>query len=210
MQTGPALAAPDYTKPFLLYVANKCHRYTAEVLMQETFSGRRKQPIAYYRTKLEPVAQGYPLCYQLLVALHYAYDIVSAITMAYPVTVRTHHKIMELIEQGTFLLTNARTLDYMTLLIYPDVSIKICTTVNPAERVPLEFEGKAVDCVAESLMFTKLYPDLENYFVDGACYKDYAGNHAGYAVVRKQGKYFIEEKLGYCPQPCSAQLAELN
>lgn len=83
-------------------------------------------------------------------------------------------------------------------------------------------EGTTYDCVAVSLTFTKLRPDLEStpfldregtyleeYFVDSSCYKDYTGNHAGYAVVRKRGKDFIEEKTEYCPQPCSAQLAEL-
>jgi hypothetical protein len=207
MQTAAGLAAPDYTKQFLIYVANRCERYAAAVLMQETCVGRRKKPTAIYcSTKLNPVAQGYPLFYQRLAALHYSYDKVSTITMGYPVTIHTHHKIVELIEQGTFVLTNARTLKYMTLLTYPDVSIKICTIVNSAERVPLEYEGKAPHCVAESPTFTKLCPDLESiplidregvdlekYFVDGSCYKDYTGNHGRYAVVRKQGKYLIEE-----------------
>lgn len=70
MQTAPALAAPDYTKPFLLYIANRCDNYAAAILMQETCSGRKKQPIACYSTKLDPVAQGYPPCYQGLAALH--------------------------------------------------------------------------------------------------------------------------------------------
>eukprot|EP00063_Salmo_salar_P006046 XP_013980881.1 PREDICTED: uncharacterized protein LOC106561442 [Salmo salar] len=223
MQTAPALAAPDYTKPFLLYVANRCDNYAAAILMQETCSGRKKQPIAHYSSKLDPVAQGYPPCYQGLAALHYAYDKASTITMGYPVIISTHHKIVELIEQGRFVLTNARTLDYMTLLTYPDVSIKRCNTVNPADRIPFDFEGQAHDCVAEALTFTKLRPDLEsiplmdregsnleNYFVDGSCFKDYTGNHAGFAVVKEQGRAFTEVVIEYCPQPCSAQLAELQ
>lgn len=73
--------------------------YAAAVLMQETCSARRKQTIPYYSTKLDPVAQGYPPCYQGLAVLHYAYDKASTITMGYPVTINTHHKIVELIEQ---------------------------------------------------------------------------------------------------------------
>uniref|UniRef100_A0A4W5RRK5 RNase H type-1 domain-containing protein n=1 Tax=Hucho hucho TaxID=62062 RepID=A0A4W5RRK5_9TELE len=111
----------------------------------------------------------------------------------------------------------------MTLLTYPDVSIKRCNTVNPADRIPFDFEGEAHDCVAEALRFTKLRPDLdsiplmdrhgcimENYFVDGSCFKDHLGNHAGFAVVKHQGVGFTEEILEHCPQPCSAQLAELK
>lgn len=128
--------------------------------------------------------------------------------------ISTHHKIVELIEQGKFVLTNARTMDYMSLLTYPDVLIKIRSTVNPAERIPFDFEGEAHDCVAEALIFTKLRPDLESiplidqegdnlesYFVDGSCFKDYTGNHAGFAVVKQEGKAFTEEILHHIPVP---------
>lgn len=36
MQTAPALAAPDYTKLFLLYVANRCDRY---ICSSSTYAG---------------------------------------------------------------------------------------------------------------------------------------------------------------------------
>ena len=91
--------------------------------MQDLCVGRRSQPIAYYSTKLDAVAQGYPPCYQGLAAVQYAYDKASSITMGYPVTIRTHHKITELIEKGKFVLTDARLLDYLTLLTFPDVTI---------------------------------------------------------------------------------------
>ena len=81
LQGASALATPDYTKPFLLYVANRCDAYASAVLMQESCSGRRKQPIAYYSSKLDAVAQGYPPCYQGLAATQYAYDKASSITM---------------------------------------------------------------------------------------------------------------------------------
>ncbi|XP_034150968.1 uncharacterized protein LOC114829948 [Esox lucius] len=220
MQSAPALGTPDYTKPFLLYVANRAEGYASAVLMQDTCSGRRKQPIAYYSTKLDSVAQGYPPCYQGLAAVQYAYDKASTITMGYPVIIHTHHKVTELIERGKFVLTNARLLDYLPLLTYPDITIKKCTTVNPAERIPLEFEGEPHDCVAESLTFTRLRPDLlslpipgaeEELFVDGSCYRDIDGNHAGFAVVRmdSQGQFHTIVSQT-CPQPCSAQLAELK
>ena len=76
--------------------------------MQDLCSGRQYQPIAYYSSKLDAVAQGYPPCYQGLAAVQYAYDKASTITMGYPVTIHTHHKVTELIEKGKFVLTNSR------------------------------------------------------------------------------------------------------
>lgn len=73
--------------------------------------------------------------------------------------------------------------------------VKHCTTVNPADMIPPECEGKPHDCVAETSAFTRLRPDLVsslisdadiNYFVDGSCFRDQAVIHAGYAGVKKQ------------------------
>ncbi len=60
---------------------------------------------------------------QGLAALYYAFKKASTITMEYPVTVYTHHKIVELIEQGKFVLTQARILAYSSLHTFPDVTI---------------------------------------------------------------------------------------
>lgn len=139
--------------------------------------------------------------------------------MGYPVTIYTHHKTVELIEQGKFVLTQARILAYSTLLTYPDVTIKRCKTVNPAELIPLAFEGEPHDCVANSLTFTRLRPDLESiplpeaevtYFVDGSSFRDHLGIHTGYAVVKKEKEEFVSVISHHCVQPCSAQLAELK
>ncbi len=220
LQRAPTLTHPDYSKQFYLYVANRIDGYASAVLMQESCSGRKKQPIAYYSTKLDNVAQGYPPCYQQgLAAVHYAYEKVSTITMGYPVTIYTHHKTVELIEQGKFVLTPARILAYSSLLTYPDVTIKRCSTINSAELIPLAFEGKPHECVASALAFTRLRPDLESmpiseaevtYFVDGSSFKDHSGTHSGYAVVRKDGDKFVTVISQHCVQPCSAQLAELK
>ncbi|XP_051541679.1 uncharacterized protein LOC127433650 [Myxocyprinus asiaticus] len=219
LQTAPALATPDYTKPFHLYVADRRDRFASAVLMQETCSGRKKQPLAYYSTKLDNVAQGYPPCYQGLAAVYFAYDKASTVAMSYQVIIYTHHKIKELLEQGRFVLTQARCLTYSTLLTYPDITIKLCTSINPANFIPLEGEGTPHECVIDSLAFTRFRPDLESapiieaeadYFVDGSCFRDHLGNHAGYAVVKRNDNNFVPVVMQHCEQPCSAQLAELK
>ncbi len=179
--------------------------------MQETCSGRKKQPIAYYSTKLDNVAQGYsPCCQQGLAAAYYAYEKATTITMGYPVTIYTHHKVVELIEQGKFVLTQARILAYSSLLAYPDVTIKQCHTVNPAVLIPLAFEGKPHDCVTDSLTFTRLRPDLEStpipesevtYFIDGSSFRDHVGNHTVYSVLKKDKEEFVPVISQQCVQP---------
>ena len=151
--------------------------------------------------------------------MQYAYDKASTITMGYPVTIRTHHKITALIEKGKFVLTNSRLFEYLTLLTFPDVNIEKCFTVNPADRIQHDFEGTPHDCVADSLTYTKLRPDLlsepmigadEDIFVDGSCFRDHLGNHARFAVVRQNPDHtFAVIQSSQFAQPCSAQLAEL-
>ncbi len=157
LQSAPALTTPTYDKPFHLYVANRKDGYASAVLMQETCSGRKKQPIAYYSTKLDNVAEGYPPCYQQgLAAVYLHMKKPSTITMGYPVTIYTHHKVAELLEQGKFVLTPSRCIAYSTLLTFPDIAIKRCTTVNPANFIPLQDEGTPHECIADSLAFTRL------------------------------------------------------
>ncbi len=63
LQQAPTLGLADYSKNVHLYVANRADGYASAVLMQETCIGRKKQPIAYYSTKLYNVAQGNPPYY---------------------------------------------------------------------------------------------------------------------------------------------------
>lgn len=78
---------------------------------------RRKQPTACYSTKLDSVAQGYGQGSVLptrLAALHYAYEKTSTLTMVCPIIIYTHHKIVELLDQQRFALTQAKCLAYVS------------------------------------------------------------------------------------------------
>lgn len=47
--------------------------------------------------------------------------------------------------------------------------------------------------------------------MDGSCFRDHTGNHAGYAIVRQtEVDTFQTEKAEKHLQPCSAQKAELK
>lgn len=55
-----------------------------------------------------------------------------------------------------------------------------------------------------------LNPDM-TYFVNGSCYRDHDGNHAGYAIVKQTDQDSFETaKAESVLQPCSAQKAELK
>ncbi|XP_072909008.1 uncharacterized protein [Hemitrygon akajei] len=216
LQSAPALALPDYEKVFHLYVSSQQEGYVTAVLTQETGTGKAKQPIAYYSTRLHEVAQGYPLCYQGLAVQYYAYEKASSVTLGYPVT---HHKVAELLERGIFMLTLAR-IAYQMLLTFPDITIQRCTTSNIADFVPLGYEGEPHDCVGKTMAFAKLRADLESepledadkkvLFVDGSCYRDYDGNHAGFSVVQQDQSSYKIIRMESCPQPCSTQLVEIK
>ena len=142
LQQAPALALPDYTKPFALYASVRkedgCDAYMTGVLMQAQCQGKFKQAIAYYCSKLDSVAQGYSPCYQGLEAVYMAYAKVSGVTMGWPVTIYTSSAISQFTEQGRFCLTAQRQLKYYDFTLCPDVTVKTCDSVcNPADRVPI-------------------------------------------------------------------------
>ena len=84
LMQAPALAVPDYDKPFDLYVATQTG-YMKAVLMHHTQAGKRKQALAYYSMKLDEVASGFPPCYQDLAGVWEAYQKAVSITMGYPI-----------------------------------------------------------------------------------------------------------------------------
>lgn len=219
MQEAPALALPDYSKNFLLYVSTSTGgRYACGVLCQSTGTGMSPQPIAYYSIAYSEVEMGMPLCYRALVGVYLMYDKASALTMGYPVTILTHHSLRNLLNYGKYTLTMSRLRDYHRLLNQEDVTLVRCATVNPAEHLPTPEDGEPHDCVQEAERYSRLRSDLQalplpeadvEYWTDGSCYRVGEKLCAGYAIVKAQGDEFVVEKAEIIPQPASAQLAEL-
>lgn len=219
LMTAPALANPDYSKPFHLYVSER-KGYASAVLTQQQ-QGMGKQAISYYSTALDNVEKGMPPCYRSLAAAAFAYQKASSITMGHPVTLYTTHALHALLTSQTFVITNSRRTGYDSILSAPELTIERCTTVNPADKLVTPIDGVPHECVAVSEIFLKARSDLENcpidnakhtYFVDGSCYRTNTGNKAGLAVVeaRRNPATFEVVMSVPLPQPCSAQLAELR
>lgn len=219
LQEAPALALPDYSRNFLLYVSMSAGgKFACAVLCQPTGTGTKPQPVAYYSTAYSEVELGLPVCYRAMVGVFLMYDKASSITMGYPVTILTHHSLRNLLNYGKYVLTMPRLRDYHRLLEQEDVTLVRCVTVNPAEHLPTSEDGEPHDCVQEAERYAKLRADLQalplceadlEYWTDGSCYR--VGNtlSAGYAIVEAQGTEFVVVKAETIPQPASAQLAEL-
>uniref|UniRef100_A0AAQ6APB8 Uncharacterized protein n=1 Tax=Amphiprion ocellaris TaxID=80972 RepID=A0AAQ6APB8_AMPOC len=219
LQEAPALALPDYSKNFLLYVSTSVGgRYACAVLCQPTGTGMSPQPVSYYSTAYSEVELGLPLCYRAMVGVYLMYDKASSVTMGYPVTILTHHSLRNLLNYGKYTLTMPRLRDYYRLLEQEDVTLVRCTTINPAENLPTPEDGEPHDCVQEAEKYSRLRSDLQafplhepdlEYWTDGSCYRMGDKLCAGYAVVKFQGNGFVVEVAEVIPQPASAQLAEL-
>ncbi|XP_059209538.1 protein NYNRIN-like [Centropristis striata] len=216
MRTAPALGNPNYANVFLLYVAETAG-YACAVLMQDTPSG--KQPLAYYSTKLDNIETGLPPCYQGLAAAAFAFQKASSITMGHPTILYTSHQLHALITSPRFVLTQARRTGYEVILAAPELTVQRCTTINPATRMVTPVDGTPHDCLQTTNEFMKPRKDLDNQpitaeitlFVDGSCFRDAAGNHAGYAIIQLQSDgSFYEVQATKLNQPCSAQLAEIK
>ncbi|KAI5609483.1 hypothetical protein C0J50_9477 [Silurus asotus] len=219
MASAPALACPNYSKPFHLYVSER-QGFASAVLMQHQ-EGMGNQPIAYFSTALDTVEKGMPPCYRAISAAAFAYQKASSITMGHPVTLYTSHALFALLTSQKFVITNARRTGYDVILSSPELTIERCNTVNPAERMVLPNDGTPHCCTEESEKFLKARADLEPelleesqrvFFVDGSCYRTLGGNKAGYAVVEYDSKTQEYKTIAQAqvPQPCSAQLAEIK
>uniref|UniRef100_A0A671WVG1 Gag-Pol polyprotein n=1 Tax=Sparus aurata TaxID=8175 RepID=A0A671WVG1_SPAAU len=215
MQTAPALATPDYSKPFHLYAAER-QGYACAVLMQESPTG--KQPLAYYSTRLDNVEEGLPPCYQGLAAAAFAYKKPSVLTMGHPVTLYTSHQLHAMLTSPRFVLTQARRTGYEVLLSGTELTIQRCSTINPATRM-VATDGIPHDCLKETDSFMKIREKLYNQpipseltlFVDGSCVRGDGGNCAGYGVVQLNPDNTFTKLLSVrLDQPCSAQLAEIK
>ncbi|KAJ3584773.1 hypothetical protein NHX12_015268 [Muraenolepis orangiensis] len=219
LQEAPALALPDYSKKFALYVASSTNgKHACAVLTQPTGIGTSPQPIAYYSVAYSEVEMGFAPCYRAMAGVSLMYEKSSALTMGYPVTILCHHSLRNLLNHGKYTLTMPRIRDYYRLFEQEDVTLARCHTVNPAETLPTPDDGEPHNCVEEAEKYSKLRLDLQalplpeadlEYWTDGSCYRVGETLSAGYAVVRAQGPEFVVEKAEAIPQPCSAQLAEL-
>ena len=87
---APALALPDVTKPFALYVDERAG-VARGVLTQRLGPWRR--PVAYLSKKLDPVASGWPTCLRAIAAVALLVKDADKLTMGQHVTIIAPHAL---------------------------------------------------------------------------------------------------------------------
>ncbi len=178
LTTGKGLRSCDkIERPFTQMLDGK-HGFMSSVLLQT--HGDRLRPVAYFSTKLDAVAAGLPHCLRAVAAAELAVLASREFVGYSDLTLMVPHAVsMILQEQRTSHLSTARWLRYHTILLdMPNVTVKRCTTLNPATLLPTEEDGEEHHCclsVLEQVCTPRpdlLDTPLENcdnvLFVDGS------------------------------------------
>ena len=144
---APALALPDPTKPFQLFVDEK-QGVGKGVLTQQW--GLWRRPVAYLSKRLDPVAAGWPPCLHIIVATALLVHDADKLTYGQRLLVYTPHAIEGILKQppGKW-ISNARLTHYQALLLdAPQIHFQTPCFLNPATLLPIpEKDGPLHDCV---------------------------------------------------------------
>ena len=132
--TAPALALPDLTKPFILYVDERAG-VARGVLTQAL--GPWERPVAYLSKKLDPVASGWPTCLKAVATVALLVKDADKLTLGQQITVVAPHSLESIICQPPDrLITNARMTHYQSLLLTEQVMFSPPAILNPATFLP--------------------------------------------------------------------------
>lgn len=210
--SAPALALPDLTKPFTLYVDERGG--TARGVLTQTL-GPWKRPVAYLSKKLDPVAAGWPSCLKAIAAVAVLVKDADKLTLGQHVTVIAPHALESIVRQPPDRwMTNARMTHYQSLLLNDRVTFAPPAILNPATLLPLEGDStpmhQCADILAEETgtrrdLTDKPWPGVPNWYTDGSSFVVEGKRRAGAAVV--DGKQVIW--ASGLPEGTSAQKAEL-
>ena len=92
----PALALPDLSKPFTLYVDERAG--VARGVLTQTL-GPWKRPVAYLSKKLDPVASGWPSCLKAIAAVALLVKDTGKLTLGQHVTIIAPHALESIVRQ---------------------------------------------------------------------------------------------------------------
>lgn len=208
---APALALPDLSKPFTLFVDER-NGVARGVLTQSL--GPWKRPVAYLSKKLDPVASGWPSCLRAIAATAILVKDADKLTMGQNVTIVAPHALESVIRQPPDRwMTNARMTHYQSLLLTERVTFGPPAILNPATLLP-DTEETPVHCCMDILaeetgvradLKDQAWPGVPNWYTDGSSFVIDGKRKAGVAIV--DGKKVVWASR--LPEGTSAQRAEL-
>ena len=131
--TVPALALPDLTKPFILYVDERAG--VARGVLTQVL-GPWKRPVTYLSKKLDPVASGWPTCLKAIAAVALLVKDADKLTLGQQITVVAPHSLESIIRQPPDRwMTNAWMTHYQRLLLTERVVFAPPAILNTACKV---------------------------------------------------------------------------
>ena len=190
--SAPALALPDVSKPFTLYIEERGG--IARGVLTQTL-GPWKRPIAYLSKRLDSVASGWPHCLKAIAAAALLTKDADKLTLGQKLTIVAPHTLESVIRQPPDRwLSNARITHYQSLLLNKDrVTFGSPTALNPATLLPMESQEPILhtcqDILAEE---TGVRQDLTDqpllnpevtWFTDGSSFVLNGKRYAGAAIV---------------------------
>ena len=147
--SAPALALPDLTKPFTLYI-DECARVARGVLTQAL--GPWKRPVAYLSKKLDPVASRWPSCLKAIAAMALLVKDADKLTLGQHVTIVAPHALESVVHQPPDRwMTNAQMTHYQSLLLTERITFTPPAILNPATLLPEEEASTPIHCCADIL-----------------------------------------------------------
>lgn len=173
------MGIPDLNKPFTLFTSER-QEIALGVLTQKV--GPIPRPVAYLSKQLDPVASGRPGCLRAVVATALLVEEATKLTMGQPLEVLTPHQVQGVLEiKGHQWLTGGHLTKYQALLLdSPEITLKVCQTLNPATFMPTESsEEPAHSCNETIEQVYSSRPDLRDqpledpdavWFTDGSSY----------------------------------------
>ena len=143
---APALALPDPSNPFQLFVDER-REIEKGVLTQQWGPWRR--PVTYLSKRLDPVAAGQPPCLRITAATALLVHDANKLTYGQQLLVYTPHAIEGILKQppGKW-ISNACLTHYQALLLdIPRIHFQTPCFLNPATLLPIpKKDGPLHDC----------------------------------------------------------------
>ncbi|XP_032125752.1 uncharacterized protein LOC116543905 [Sapajus apella] len=146
LTTAPALALPNISKPFWLFVHEK--QGVAKGALTQTL-GPSSRPVAYVSKRLDPIASGWPTCLRAVAAMALLVKEADKLTLGQELNLVAPNAVESLLRgaPGKW-MSNVHIVQYQALLLdQPRIKFLKTTVLNPATLLPdSELEKPVHDC----------------------------------------------------------------